>query len=95
MTYNPEGFDYAYSYVNIPGSVSKYANSGFFARDYALTKPTEDRATMMEEAMVGFKNTFEIFPGLTEKLRYYSRCIRDCFDTTGWPVVTLWEEVLQ
>ena len=28
------------------------------------------------------------------KLEYLCRCIRDCFDTTGWPETTVWEQVL-
>ena len=45
--------------------------------------------------MNGETNTFEVHPGLVGKLRYYSQCIRDCFDTTGWPEVTVWEECIQ
>ena len=30
-------------------------------------------------------------PGMAEKMRYYAACIRDCFDTEGWPESTLWE----
>jgi hypothetical protein len=34
-------------------------------------------------------------PGMAEKMRYYAACIRDCFDTEGWPETTLWEQGLQ
>jgi hypothetical protein len=28
---------------------------------------------------------------MAEKMRYYAACIRDCFDTEGWPESALWE----
>jgi hypothetical protein len=58
-----------------------------------MTYPTEDRATLMAMAMyepAGFDGN----PGMIEKMRYYAECIRDCFDTTGWPETTIWESVL-
>ena len=33
-------------------------------------------------------------PGLAEKLAFYSACIRDCFNTEGWPPTAKWETVL-
>ena len=91
----PKGFAYANSYTNIPESVKKYYDSGYFTESYSCTFPTEDRATMMESAMEGHKHIFEAMPKVAEKLRYYSQCIRDCFDTTGWPEKTTWEASLQ
>ena len=88
------GFDYAYSYTNIPESVKKHYGSGYFTESYSCTFPTEDRATMMESAMAGHEHIFEAMPKLAAKLRYYSKCIRDCFDTTGWPEETTWEACL-
>ena len=38
---------------------------------------------------------FDTRPGLCTKLAYYSECIRDCMDTTGWPAVTVWESMLK
>ena len=38
---------------------------------------------------------FESGTVLTKKLDYYSRCIRDAFDTEGWPAVTIWEQYLK
>ena len=37
---------------------------------------------------------FEPGSGLRAKLEYYAECIRDCFDTEGWPEVLPWEQVL-
>ena len=45
--------------------------------------PTEDRAALMEAAMNG-NPIFTDNEKLREKLDYYSRCIRDSFDTAGW-----------
>ena len=28
------------------------------------------------------------------KLMYYAECIRDCFDTEGWPAQTVWEQLI-
>lgn len=66
-----------------------------FIDGYSTIKPTEDRARVMEYAMAGYDWTFEDAPVLYSKLEYYCRCIRDAFDTTGWPETTLWEEPLR
>ena len=94
MELQPVGFEYAYSYVSIPESVKQYYTSGYFVSDYACTYPTEDRATLMADAMTEQTDMFDANPQLKEKLDYYSRCIRDCFNTDGWPEVTAWEQVL-
>lgn len=67
-----------------------------FIDSYSTIKPTEDRARVMEYAMVDYGfYTFEDNDILIEKLRYYCRCIRDAFDTTGWPETVLWEQYLE
>ena len=91
----PEGFEYAYSYEDIPERVTRYYASGYFAADYACTFPTEDRATLMAAAMTNATYEFDTQSGLRPKMDYYSRCIRDCFDTAGWPAQTAWERILQ
>lgn len=88
----PEGFDYSYNYENPPENWTDYLD--WFADDYSMTFPTEDRARIMEQAMDGWDWNFQYRPQLLDKLAYYSRCIRDCFDTTGWPEETLWEQML-
>lgn len=95
LALQPEGFDYAYSYDVIPESVTAYYGSGYFVYDYGCTWPTEDRATLLGAAMDGDAYLFQVQPALQRKLEYYSRCIRDCFNTDGWPEVTAWEAVLQ
>ena len=95
MELQPEGFEYAYSYTEMPDEVARYADSGYFIMEYSCRYPTEDRATMMEAAMTNSFYEFEMNPGLGPKLAYYSACIRDCFDTTGWPEEMPWEELLE
>ena len=54
-------------------------------------------ARVLEYAMSGLGWIFDggTQAPLREKLAYYAACIRDGFDTTGWPAVTAWEEPLQ
>ena len=41
------------------------------------------------------REVFEANPRLLPKLQYYCDCIRDSFDTTNWPQVLPWEQLLQ
>ncbi len=88
----PEGFSYSYNYQMLPENWGQYLN--WFVDDYAMTMPTEDRARVLEYAMNGWEWSFVDRPNLIPKLDYYCRCIRDCFDTTGWPEQTVWEQAL-
>ena len=66
-----------------------------FVDSYSTIKPTEDRARVLEYGMSRYGSwTFEDAPVLLAKLDYYCRCIRDAFDTTGWPDQVLWEQYL-
>ena len=94
LSLQPEGFRYAYSYIDMPDAIAAYENSGYFVSSYAMTFPTEDRATLMSLIMSD-KTVLQENPGMAEKMRYYAACIRDCFDTEGWPETTLWEQVMQ
>lgn len=63
----------------------------YFIDDYSMTFPSEDRARLFEEVMASRYNVdFEKAPHLREKMKYYSECIREVFDTTGWENV-YWE----
>ena len=95
LALQPRGFSYAMSYTAIPEDVRDYADSGYFIAEYALTYPTEDRATLMAAAMENYTWDFEPGSGKRAKMQFYADCIRDCFDTAGWPEVTAWEQVLQ
>ena len=95
LALQPEGFHYAESYTDIPAELLHFMESRYFITDYALTYPTEDRARLMESAMNNFTWDFEPGSGTRTKLQYYADCIRDCFDTEGWPETVCWEEVLK
>ncbi len=87
---NPDWFTgYSYQY----GDEHELHDSTSFVDSYSTVKPTEDRARIMEYSMMSV-NTFEGCDVLLAKLAYYSACIRNAFDTTGWPETTLWEQYL-
>ena len=66
-----------------------------FVDDYSTIKPTEDRARVLEYGSSEFGGwAFEDGTVLQAKLKYYCQCIRDAFDTTGWPEKVLWEQYL-
>ena len=95
LAFQPEGFHYAMTYTGIPEELLHFMESGYFITEYSMTFPTEDRAKLMEAAMNNFTWDFEPGSGTRTKLQYYADCIRDCFDTEGWPETTLWEQVLE
>ena len=83
------GYTYDYSWTQY---VEDYS---CFVDDYSTINPTEDRARVLEYAMAEYGYwTFADCEVLTNKLKYYSRCIRDAFDTTGWEKDLLWEQYL-
>ena len=91
---NPKGFDYCYNYADMPASYYNDGYDDYFIDVYSRTFPTEDRARVLEYAMIGAEFCFDSYPKLVSKLEYYCDCIREGFDTTGWPEVTKWEEML-
>ncbi len=100
MTYNPDGFDYDYSYTeNEMNSDWTYVvgdseMGGYFIDTYSKSFPNEDRARIMEYAMMEPElqtGYFESEP-LRRKLAYICEQIRAGFDTTGWPEKTIWEQ---
>lgn len=94
LSLSPDGFEYLYVYDANWDANMRPEWSGYFIDGYAVGFPTEDRARVWEYALGGYDWYFEDAPGLQAKLRYYSECIRDCFDTTGWPEVLPWERLL-
>jgi len=101
---NPQGFEYDYDYhVNEKNDDWAYVageneTEVYFIDLYAKSYPGEDRARIMEYAMMDdtdFRKTNIRYDGIREKLRYISEQIRKGFDTTGWPEKTVWEEVLE
>ena len=51
-------------------------------------------AFLLASAMMNERDKFEVDSGRREKLQFYADCIRDFFNTEGWPETTLWEQVL-
>ena len=92
LALQPEGFEYAMSYVD---EIQMENDPDYFVSDYSMTFPTEDRAELMEAAMMGSEWPFEEGAGCSAKMQFYADCIRDCFDTRDWPKTTAWEQVLQ
>ena len=90
---NPRWFDdYTYDY----SQMQNLEDDTSFIDGYATISPTEDRARVMEYAMVSWGEwAFAEDTVLYRKLSYYCRCIRDAFDTTGWPDTVLWEQFLK
>ena len=96
LALQPEGFEYGNTYLGYAETAQvSYVESGDFVSDYSMTYPTEDRSTLMEIAMLDQTWAFEPGTGRWAKMEYYAACIRDCFDTTGWPETTRWEQVLK
>lgn len=93
LSLQPEGFSYTYTYDHLP-SDAPWNWYSYFIDDYSMTFPTEDRARVFEYASDPESLIFEDAPGLIHKLQYYSDCIRDSFDTTGWPQTANWETPL-
>lgn len=92
LALQPKGFEYGESYIDV--TQGQY-DVDYFVSDYSMTFPTEDRAELMQEAMSGISWPFEPGTGCRAKLQFYADCIRDCFDTEGWPEITRWEQVLE
>ena len=95
LALQPEGFHYAESYIQTPEELNAFLEAGFFISEYAMTNSTEDRAVLIATAMVQKAEYFEENTCNRAKMQFYADCIRECFDTEGWPEVTLWEQVLQ
>lgn len=93
ISLNPENGGYFGSYEIMPMEYFQEAFTPYFVSDYGKSFSTEDRATIFENAMLGNTQIFSrnVSEALNRKLEYYCKCIRDCFDTTGWPEHTAWE----
>lgn len=83
------GYSYDYSQQSILRDMTSFVDG------YSTISPTEDRARVLEYAMIDSGEwTFKDSPVLQKKLDYYCRCIRDAFDTTGWKTTERWEQYL-
>lgn len=93
---NPENGGYYGSYEMLPMEYYQESFTPYFVYDYGKSFPTEDRAILFESAMMGTLSQFSAaeHKPLYDKLAYYCQCIRDSFDTFGWPEHTSWETAL-
>ncbi len=95
---NPDGFSYLESYTNYEHA--KRFQKDYFIDSYGITFATEDRAeifgTAMSQVLTGSQDDTYFTEGsvFSQKLAYYSACIRACFDTTNWPEELPWESIL-
>lgn len=87
MAFCPGGFTYG------QGAFDDYPD--FFADAYAMTSLREDRARTFEDAALYGPGVYADRPAMWLKMEYFSRAIREHFDTTGWPEQTFWELALQ
>ena len=99
-SFNPDSFSYDDSYANYnPDDPSNHI-SGYFIDSYGMTFATEDRSEIFGTAIDDYINgiyddaRFTDSSPIRSKLDYYSRCIRDGFNTKGWPDTMVWETVL-
>ena len=93
---NPECNGYFGSYEIMPMDYFQEEFTPYFVSDYGKSFATEDRSTIFETAMAKNADIFsDASNPLWKKLSYYSECIRDDFDTTGWPECTVWEEPIK
>lgn len=95
QTLNPSDFVYADTYTDLPMEIYTDGYEQWFVDIYSRTYAKEDRARIMENAMVGNEWIFVSSPGRLAKLEYLCKCIRDAFDTEGWPKQTIWEKTLK
>ncbi len=94
---NPDGFSYLESYEDYEESAGYQTWPEWFIDAYGTTYATEDRAEVFGEAVSdylydGFYEYDLTRSAINAKLSYYSACIRDGFETTGWPDELPWEK---
>ena len=94
-SFNPADFSYTEDKLHLPENIWSDGYDAYFIDVYSRTFPREDRARIMEYAMVGADWAFSSSEGRYEKLKYLCECIRDAFDTEGWPKQTVWEQTLE
>lgn len=99
--FNPEGFEYDNNYIanQENADISYTAGAGeenaYFVDTYAKSYAHEDRARIMEYAMLDANDSQRDLISsepIQKKLRYMCKVLREYFDTTGWPEQTVWEQ---
>jgi len=94
---NPTGFRYDYSYItNKTRDAGIYlrADSRAFVDTYSMSFPKEDKARVMEYAMLpGYEDLFRS-PIMQAKLRCLSTGLREAYGLEDSPEAFLWEQYL-
>ena len=91
---NPDGFSYVEDKFHLPEDIYSDGYQSYFIDIYSRTNAKEDRARIMEYAMIDADWAFASSPGRLAKLEYICQSIRDAFHTEGWPKQTVWEKTL-
>lgn len=95
---NPWDFDYDYDYLtNLDRDGSAYLEIGneWFIDTYSMSYPKEDRARIMEYAMMSDCEHYFQSEQMQRKLRQLSKGIRDAFDMKDYPQALPWEQYLK
>ena len=95
---NPTGFQYDYGYVTDPARDNLRLTSGdtrAFIDTYSMTYPKEDRARIMEFAMMDGKEDIFQSETMQKKLRQICIGIRQAFDLKHSQEVFRWEQYLK
>ncbi len=99
---NPSDFIYDYDYVANEQSYDStyttydFENEVYFIDTYSKSFPEEDRARIIEYAMMEYRNNTGYFENeaITNKLRYISEVLREGFSEADWSDEAVWESVL-
>lgn len=106
MDLNPEGYDYDSDYAaNEYNADGRYTlrweenpmENAYFIDTYSKVFAHEDRARIFESAMsykAGTEDYF-VYEKLRNKLIFIDTFLRESFDTSDWPEVTMWERCLK
>lgn len=92
---NPSGFAYDNNYTSHQGRESKYleGSNRYFVNSFAMSYPVEDRATLLEYAMLAGNDAIFESKYMQAKLKRINQGLRDAFSLTGesYP----WEQYLK
>ena len=95
---NPAGFSYDYDYAANTvrdSGVYLFEEHRAFVDTYAMSFPREDRARILEHAMLPGQEALFRPTAMQRKLRTLCQGIRDSYALKGHPETFLWEQYLQ
>lgn len=97
-TLNPAGFHYDYDYAanaRRDSGVYLFEDSRSFVDTFSMSYPKEDRARIMEYAMLPGQDALFRSPAMQRKLTQLCTGIRDAYDLDGKEGAYLWEQYLE